>query len=177
MAVWENLFARISEFWGKKITLRDDIASAYFRSWATTVAWMQPRSRWKTSSMPSHSRLACIAVCSLLTCFGKVYLSLCFHIFLRLTISRNTAIASSRVFIFKAILIHFKVLLHVDCKDKLLSWKRKENGRKVSEKVRISKPLHTAISSTQQVSRHDEGSIRHLFIVAYRPLIVNRRIV
>ena len=28
---------------------------------------------------------------------------------------------------------------------------------------------HTAISSTQQVSRHDEGSIRHPFIVAYRP--------
>ena len=29
---------------------------------------------------------------------------------------------------------------------------------------------HTAISSTQQVSRHDEGSIRPPLIVAYRPL-------
>ena len=34
----------------------------------------------------------------------------------------------------------------------------------------VARNHHTAISSTQQVSRHDEGSIRHLFIVAYRPL-------
>ena len=55
-----------------------------------------------------------------------------------------------------------------------------ENAKKTGEKFREKfgfRNHHTAISSTQQVSRHDEGSIRHLFIVAYRPLIVNRRIV
>ena len=46
----------------------------------------------------------------------------------------------------------------------------KKTGEKVSGKVRISKPLPTPISSTQQVSRHDEGSIRPPLIVAYRPL-------
>ena len=34
----------------------------------------------------------------------------------------------------------------------------------------VARNHHTAISSTQQVSRHDEGSIRPPLIVAYRPL-------
>ena len=38
----------------------------------------------------------------------------------KIYVTGNTAIASSRVLIFKAILIHFKVLLLVGCKDKLL---------------------------------------------------------
>ena len=45
----------------------------------------------------------------------------------------------------------------------------KKTGEKFWEKFGF-RNHHTAISSTQQVSRHDEGSIRHLFIVAYRPL-------
>ena len=45
----------------------------------------------------------------------------------------------------------------------------KKTGEKFREKLGL-KPQPTPISSTQQVSRHDEGSIRHLFIVAYRPL-------
>ena len=35
---------------------------------------------------------------------------------------------------------------------------------------------HTAILSTQQVSRHDEGSIRPPLIVAYRPLSFSREV-
>ena len=52
----------------------------------------------------------------------------------------------------------------------------KKTGEKFWEKFGF-RNHHTTISSSQQVSRHDEGSIRPPIIVAYRPLIVNRRIV
>ena len=45
----------------------------------------------------------------------------------------------------------------------------KKTGEKFWEKFGF-RNHHTAISSTQQVSRHDEGSIRPPLIVAYRPL-------
>ena len=46
----------------------------------------------------------------------------------------------------------------------------KKTGEKFREKLGF-RNHHTAISSTQQVSRHDEGSIRPPIIVAYRPLL------
>ena len=46
----------------------------------------------------------------------------------------------------------------------------KKTGEKFREKLGFQNHCPQPISSTQQVSRHDEGSIRPPLIVAYRPL-------
>ena len=52
----------------------------------------------------------------------------------------------------------------------------KKTGEKFQKKLGFQKHCTPPMSSTEQTSGYDQGAIRHLFIVAYRPLSFPREV-